>query len=72
MVGDVHCNEIDKLETTVTKKQYKEFIKSNGFGYPAGQDCAANLGMPVRLRRRLVDEVAVVCGSDVEPRCSHG
>ena len=32
------CNEIDKLETSMTKEQYKEFMKSNGFGYPGGQE----------------------------------
>ena len=41
------CNDIYKLETSVTEEQCKELMKSTGFGYPGGPDCAANLEMPV-------------------------
>ena len=41
------CNDIYKLETSVTEEQCKELMKSTGFRYPGGPDCAANLEMPV-------------------------
>ena len=41
------CNEIYKLETSVTEEQCKEFMKSTGIEYLGGSDCAANLEMPV-------------------------
>ena len=42
------CNEIYKLETSVTEEQCMEFMKSTGIGYPGGPDCAANLEVPVK------------------------
>ena len=41
------CNEIYKLETPVTEEQCKELMKSAGFEYQGGPDCAANLELPV-------------------------
>merc|ERR1719267_276698 len=41
------CNDVYKVEKTVTEEQVKELMKSIGFGYPGGPDRAANLENPV-------------------------
>ena len=41
------CNEISKLEISVTENQCKERMEITGFGYPGGPDRAANLELPV-------------------------
>merc|ERR1719161_2742679 len=41
------CNDIYKVEKTVTEEVVKELMKSIGFGYPGGPDRAANLDLPV-------------------------
>ena len=40
------CNEFDKLRTSVMKKQFKEFIKSNGIGYPGGPNARRTWSCP--------------------------
>ena len=43
------CNEIYKLETSVTEKQCKVLMKGTGFIYTGGPDRVANLELPVTI-----------------------
>ena len=64
------CNDVYKLETSVTEEQCTELMKSTDFGHPGGPDCACEPGdARDEQLRQMEDEDAAVRGSADELRC---